>query len=429
MKNKLFVVSLAAAVGCADSGSETIAYVGATLIDGTGAAPIADAVLLVEGGRVAGVGSAEAVQIPRGATEVDVSGKFIMPGLIDAHAHVGDTRGLEPGHYSEENVLDQLGLLARYGVTTVVSLGDDREAGIRVRDAQEVPALDRARLFVAGTVVTGETPEEAVAIVESNAEMGVDFMKFRVDDNLGTVEKMAPAVYRAVIAKASELGFPVAAHVYYLDDTKDLLRSGIDFVGHSVRDRPVDSEFIEMMREAGVCYCATLMREVSTYVYESEPDFFSDPFFLAEFDSSVIEPLLDPARQQSVRESQSAQQYKAALNVAKQNLGLLSAGGVRIAMGTDAGPPGRFHGYFEHLELELMAEAGMSSAEILRAATGDAAACMGLDYIGTLEPGTWADFLVLGADPLEDIRNTRSIEQVYIAGNLVERPMHSSGSN
>jgi imidazolonepropionase-like amidohydrolase len=270
-------------------------------------------------------------------------------------------------------------------------------------------------------VVSGDTPEEAVAIAEANAAMDVDFIKFRVDDNLGTVEKMRPEVYRAVIEKADELGLPVAAHVYYLQDTKDLLGAGIDFVGHSVRDVPVDSELMELLRESGACYCATLMREVSTYVYESEPEFFSDPFFLAEFDSSIIAELLDPARQDAVRNSSAAQQYKAALEVAKRNLGLLSNGGVRIAMGTDAGPPGRFHGYFEHLELELMAEAGMSNADILRAATGEAAACMGLENIGTLVPGNWADFLVLGADPLVDIKNTRAIDGVFIAGNQVER--------
>ncbi len=406
------------AAGCADS-PDAVAYVGATLIDGTGASPVTDAVLLVEEGRVAAVGSSDEVQIPRGAAEVDLSGRFIMPGLVDAHVHVGDTRGLESGHYSEKNVLDQLRLFARYGVTTAVSLGDDQEAGVRVRDRQSVPTLDRARLFVAGTVVTGDTPEEAVATVEENAAMGVDFIKFRVDDNLGTVEKMPPEVYRAVIARADELGLPVAAHVYYLADTKDLLSAGIDFVGHSVRDQPVDAEFMAMLRESGVCYCPTLMREVSTYVYENEPGFFSDPFFLAEADSEVVARLLDESYQESVRQDPAAQQYKTALQVAKRNLGLLSENGVRIAMGTDAGPPGRFQGYFEHLELELMAEAGMSNAEIIRAATGEAAACMGLEDIGTLEPGNWADFLVLSADPLDDIKNTRAIEQVYIAGNAI----------
>jgi imidazolonepropionase-like amidohydrolase len=421
MKAQSIVLLFALAAGCTQTNSDTTAYVGATLIDGTGAGPISNAVLLVEAGRVTEVGPATDVQIPRGATEVDLSGRFVMPGIVNAHAHVGDTRGLEAGHYSEANVLDQLGLFARYGITTVVSLGDDQEAGVRVRDAQAVSSLDRARLFEAGAVVTGDTPEEAVAIAEANAEMGVDFIKFRVDDNLGTTEKMAPEVYRAVIAKADELGLPIASHVYYLDDTKALLRDGIDFVGHSIRDLPVDAELIDMLRESGACYCATLMREVSTYVYESEPEFFRDPFFLAEADSTIIEALLDPAHQASVRQSRTAQLYKAALDVAKQNLALLSAGGVRIAMGTDAGPPGRFQGYFEHLELELMADAGMSAADIIRASTGEAAACMGLENIGTLEIGNWADFLVLEADPLTDIKNTRSIEEVYVAGNPVPR--------
>jgi len=421
MKTRLLAASLALTVACSSTDGDTVVYTGGTLIDGTGTAPITDAVLVVENGKVAAVGSAGDVHIPRNAIEVHLPGRFIMPGLVDAHVHIGDTRGLESGHYSEENVLDQLHRLARYGVTTVVSLGDDQDAGLRVRDAQNVTSLKRTRLFVAGTVVTGDTPEEAVAIAEANAAMGVDFIKFRVDDNLGTVEKMRPEVYRAVIAKAEELGLPVAAHVYYLEDTKDLLRAGIDFVGHSVRDLPVDSEFVEMMRESGVCYCATLMREVSTFVYENEPEFFGDPFFLAEVDSAIIEELLDPSRQESVRNSRAAQQYRAALDVAKRNLGLLSQGGVRIAMGTDAGPPGRFHGYFDHLELELMAEAGMSNMDVLRAATGEAAACMGLENVGTLEAGNWADFLVLRADPLIEITNTRSIDRVYVAGNLVER--------
>jgi imidazolonepropionase-like amidohydrolase len=421
MRAQLLALLLVLTAGCTQANDGVVAYVGATLIDGTGAAAISDAVLVVEAGRVTDVGPAAEVRIPRGATEVNVSGRFIMPGIVNAHAHVGDTRGLEAGHYSEANVLDQLQLFARYGITTVVSLGDDQEAGVRVRDAQAVPSLDRARLFVAGAVVTGDTPGEAVAIAEANAEMGVDFIKFRVDDNLGTTEKMPPDVYRAVIAKADQLGLPVAAHVHYLADTKDLLRAGIDFVGHSVRDLPVDAELIGMLRESGACYCATLMREVSTYVYESEPEFFHDPFFLAEADSTIIETLLDPVRQEAVRQNRAAQLYKAALETAKRNLALLSEGGVRIAMGTDAGPPARFQGYFEHLELEMMADVGMSTPDVIRAATGEAAACMGLEDIGTLEVGNWADFLVLGADPLTDIKNTRSIEQVYIAGNEVPR--------
>ena len=421
MRSRLLPLALILTAGCGQPESLVTAYTGATLIDGTGAPPITNAVMVIEDGRISAVGPANAVEIPSGATEVSLSGHYIMPGLVNAHAHVGDTRGLESGHYSEANVLDQLGLFARYGITTVVSLGDDQDAGIRVRDAQAVPTLDRARLFVAGTVVTGDTPEEAIAIVETNAEMGVDFIKFRVDDNLGAVDKMQPDVYRPVIAMAHELSLPVATHVYYLDDTKELLRAGIDFVAHSVRDRPVDDELITLLQESDVCYCATLMREVSTFVYESDPDFFEDPFFLTEVDPAVIAALRDPDRQESVQQSRAAQTYKVGLEQAKQNLAALSSAGVRIAMGTDAGPPGRFQGYFEHLELELMAESGMSNAAIIEAATGGAAACAGLNDVGTLEIGNWADFIVLTDDPLVDITNTRAIQDVYIAGNRVGR--------
>ena len=421
MRSLLLPLALILTAGCGQPGSLVTAYTGATLIDGTGAPPITNAVMVIEDGRISAIGPANAVEIPSGATEVSLSGHYIMPGLVNAHAHVGDTRGLESGHYSEANVLDQLGLFARYGITTVVSLGDDQEAGIRVRDAQAVPTLDRARLFVAGTVVTGDTPEEAIAIVETNAEMGVDFIKFRVDDNLGAVDKMQPDVYRPVIAMAHELSLPVATHVYYLDDTKELLRAGIDFVAHSVRDRPVDDELITLLQESDVCYCATLMREVSTFVYESDPDFFEDPFFLTEVDPAVIAALRDPDRQESVQQGRAAQTYKVGLEQAKQNLAALSSAGVRIAMGTDAGPPGRFQGYFEHLELELMAESGMSNAAIIEAATGGAAACTGLGDVGTLAIGNWADFIVLTDDPLVDITNTRAIQDVYIAGNRVGR--------
>ncbi len=421
MRSRLLPLALILTAGCGQPESLVTAYTGATLLDGTGAPPITNAVMVIEDGRISAVGPANAVEIPSGATEVSLSGHHIMPGLVNAHAHVGDTRGLESGHYSEANVLDQLALFARYGITTVVSLGDDQDAGIRVRDAQAVPSLNRARLFVAGTVVTGDTPEEAIAIVQTNAEMGVDFIKFRVDDNLGTVEKMRPDVYRPVIAMARELSLPVATHVYYLDDTKELLRAGIDFVAHSVRDQPVDDELITLLQESDVCYCATLMREVSTFVYESDPDFFEDPFFLTEVDPAVIAALRDPDRQESVRQSRAAQTYKVGLEQAKRNLAALSSAGVRIAMGTDAGPPGRFQGYFEHLELELMAESGMSNAAIIEAATGEAAACMGLGDVGTLEIGNWADFIVLTDDPLMDITNTRAIQTVYIAGNRVGR--------
>jgi imidazolonepropionase-like amidohydrolase len=162
------------------------------------------------------------------------------------------------------------------------------------------------------------------------------------------------------------------------------------------------------------------MREVSTFVYESTPSWFSDPFFLKHADKAAVEAMKQPARQQAMAASKSAQRYKAGLEVANRNLKKLSDAGVTIAMGTDTGPPARFQGYFELMELELMAKAGLTPRQVLASATRDAARCMKLDSeLGTLEANKWADFVVLDADPLADISNVRKINAVYVAGNRV----------
>jgi imidazolonepropionase-like amidohydrolase len=395
------------------------AYVGARLIDGTGREPVEDAALVVQGGRILGVGERSGVAIPQGAAVVDLSGRTVIPGLINAHGHVGDTRGLEAGHYSEENVLEQLRLNARYGVTTVMSLGGDGEPSVRLRDAQDTPSLDRARLYLAGAVVAAESPDSARRMVDGNVALGADMIKIRVDDNLGTSPKMAPEVYRAVIDRAHERGKRVAAHVFYLSDAKDLLRAGVDLIAHSVRDDDVDTDLYTLLKQRNVCYVPTLMREVSTYVYQSRPAFFSDPFFQRHADTAVVRALSDPRRQARVRTDRAAQAYQRALAVAKKNLKKLLDAGVTIAMGTDTGPPARFQGYFEHLELEHMVDAGLTPLQALVAATGNAASCLRLTDVGTLVRGKWADFVVLREDPLADIANTRTIESVWIAGNRV----------
>ena len=399
-----------------------VAFVGARLIDGTGAAPIENAAVIVRNGRIAAVGPRDAVTLPRDAQVTDLSGKTLIPGLISAHGHVGDTRGLEAGQYSAANVVRQLALYARYGITTVVSLGGDQEAGLAARAARDSIGLPYARLFTAGTVIEVASPDSARRLVNQNGSMPVDFIKIRVDDNLGAARKMPPEAYRATIELAHGRGMAVAAHVYYLADAKDVLRAGADFIAHSVRDREVDDEVIALLRERNRCYSPTLMREVSTFVYDSEPAFFGDPFFLAEADAAVVAALRDPARQARVRADRAAQTYKRQLAVAKRNVKTLADAGIRIAMGTDTGPPARFQGYFEHLELEMMVDAGLTPMQALVAATGNAASCLNLSRVGTLAVGNRADFVVLDANPLDGIRNTRSIESVWIAGRQVPRP-------
>jgi imidazolonepropionase-like amidohydrolase len=413
---------LASSAQAPPTGGPVKAFTGATIIDGTGAPPVPDGVIVIQDQRIVAVGPSKTTTVPSGAARVDVAGRTIIPGLINAHGHIGSTSGLETGAAvnTEANVTRQLALSARYGVTSVVSLGDDREAGFKMRDASVSPDIDRARLFVAGTVVTGKTPEEGRAAVDENATRKPDWIKIRVDDNLGTTAKMTPDVYSAVIDQAHKRGYRVAAHLFYLDDAKGLLRAGADLLAHSIRDQPVDRELIDLMKARNVCLCPTLMREVSTFVYESRPAFFDDPFFKREVDPKIIAALEDPARQKSVATSKSAQAYKAALDVARRNAKTLHDAGIRLASGTDTGPPARFQGYFEHLELEELVKSGLTPAEALVAATGDAANCLGLaDRLGTIQPGRYADFVVLTKNPLDDIGNTRTIESVWISGNRV----------
>ena len=435
----LSVLGAVAAAGAWQSPSaDRQLFRNARLIDGDGRVVGDRVALLVERGRVSAVDLANRARDD--AAIVDLQGRTVMPGLVNAHGHVADTMGLQTGRqfYTEANVLAQLDRYASYGVTTVMSLGGDGDAGFEIRRRQlagmggsiSAAALDRetARLFVAGPVITATTPDAAARDVDRVAAMKPDMIKIRVDDNLGTTSRMPLEAAAAVITQAHARGLRVAAHIFSLDDAKALLRAGVDVIAHSVRDRPVDEELIALLKSRGVCVSPTLMREVSTFVYESEPDFFADPFFLRSADSSVLAALRDPTRQAQVRNSKSAQRYKAGLEIAMANVKRLSDAGVSIAAGTDSGPPGRFQGYFEHLELELMAKAGMEPRAVLASATGVAASCLAgpkaganapLRRVGYLRPGDWADFVVLDGDPLADVRNTRTIESVWIGGRRV----------
>ena len=342
------------------------AFTGLTLIDGTDRAPLANATILVRNGRVIAAGAANTVTIPAGAERIALNGKTVIPGLINAHGHVTDAAR-------------DLRTYAAYGVTTVFSLGDEPAGVFAARADQATPALDRTRVFLAGPVLAPKTPDEARALVAGVAAQKVDIVKIRVDDNLGTTQKMPPEVYRAVIDEAHRLGLRVAVHLFYLADAKSVLAAHADYIAHSIRDLDVDAEFVGALNSSGICLSPTLMREVSTFVYESTPDFFSDPLFLAHARTDWVTMLQEPARLQAMRASPSAQRYKTALEVASRNLKALVEAGVPIALGTDTGPTGRFQGYFELMELELMVKAGLTPKQALAAATRDAARCMKLD--------------------------------------------------
>ena len=426
MRTRVSVLTVIASLAMAPAASAQVtAFVGGRIIDGTGKV-IDRGTVVVRDGRIVQVGPQGSITVPQGATQVDLAGKTLMPGLINAHGHVAATSGLRsaPEFYTRENLIRQLKSYSQYGVTTVYSLGDDQAAGFALRDeSRGAAAVDHARIFVAGAVITGATADEARAMTDKVADGKPDILKIRVDDNLGTGRKMAEPAWRAAITRAHERNLRMAVHIFYLSDAAATLEGGADFIAHSVRDVPVNAAFTTALKARDVCYCPTLTREVSTFVYESTPPWTNDPFFTKGVSSDIVKQISDPGRQAEVRASPGyklGQQYKAGLEVAKKNLKALVDQGVRIAMGTDTGPPARFQGFFEHLEMEMMADSGLTPMQVLVSATGDAARCHRNADLGVIAEGKVADLLVMGANPAENIRNLRSIEQVWIGGKKVQ---------
>jgi imidazolonepropionase-like amidohydrolase len=418
----IVVASLAMAPAAS---AQVTAFVGGRIIDGTGKL-IERGTVVVRDGRIVQVGAQGSITVPQGAAQVDLAGKTLMPGLINAHGHVAATSGLRsaPEFYTRENLIRQLASYSQYGVTTVYSLGDDQAAGFALRDeSRGAAAVDHARIFVAGAVITGATADEARAMTDKVADGKPDILKIRVDDNLGTGRKMPEPAWRAAITRAHERNLRMAVHIFYLSDARATLEGGADFIAHSVRDVPVDAAFATALKARDVCYCPTLTREVSTFVYESTPTWTNDPFFTKGVSADIVKQISDPGRQAEVRASPGyklGQQYKAGLEVAKKNLKALVDHGVRIAMGTDTGPPARFQGFFEHLEMEMMVDSGLTPMQVLVSATGDAARCHRNNDLGVIAEGKVADLLVIGANPAENIRNLRSIEQVWVGGKKIQ---------
>jgi imidazolonepropionase-like amidohydrolase len=380
-------------------------FTGARVIDGTGKPAVENASIVVRNGRVEAVG--RSVKAPDGAERIDLAGKTVIPGLINAHGHVGS--------------LDQLGLYARYGVTTVFSLGGDREVELRdqTRSEQQSSGLARARLYIAGPIPTSRTAADGRAAVEKLAAAKVDVVKMRIDDQLGRGQKMPAEAYSAIIDEAHKRGLRVAIHIVTLADAKAVLKLGADIIAHSVRDHEVDAETIALMKKVGAFYVPTFLREVSTFIYADKPSWLSDPFLTRDGNKAEIARAQEPAFQETMRNDAAGKWYREHLPVAMRNMKKVFDAGIPVAMGTDTGPAYRFQGYFEHLELEYMVNAGLTPMQTIVASTATAAKALKSTDLGTLEPGKWADFLVLGANPLEDIKNTRKLESVWIAGNRV----------
>jgi imidazolonepropionase-like amidohydrolase len=425
-RGSALLVPFLALLGCGGDGGQgagVVAFTEIRLLDGTGGLPQEPAVLLIRDGRILGAGPAGEVAIPAGAELRPLPGRTVIPGLINGHGHVGVIPGVaSAAEYTREALEEQLRRYARYGITTVVSLGGDGPAGVTLRDDQVAGrgGAGMARLFVAGPVLDPQTVEEVPPLLDSLAAMGVDWAKIRVDDALGQRPPMSPEIYGAVIREAHARGIPLAAHMVRLEDAKGLLDAGADLLAHSVRDAPVDAALVEQLRSTGVCLSPTITREISTFVFAERPEFFDDPFFREHSDLEMARTLETPEQQAQFRNSAGGAYWRAQLPLAEENMRVLSEAGIPLAFGTDSGPFGRFQGFFEHVEMERMTRAGLTPEQVLLSATRDAAHCLRLSELGTLEAGKRADFVVLRADPLTDIRNAREIESVWVGGAEVE---------
>jgi imidazolonepropionase-like amidohydrolase len=313
-------------------------------------------------------------------------------------------------------------------------MGTDQDLIFQVRSEQRGSRPSVARVYTAGQGfvfkggyggLAGATPgydrvEDIEPAVARLAGKKVDIVKLWLDDELGAYPKMPPAMTQAIISSANKHGLRTVAHVFYLEDAKRVVDQGAVGLVHSVRDKPVDHALLDSMKKRGVWQlAATLSREASMFAYGQTPSFITDPFFTRSVSQTTLQLLSDPKRQAANAAVPHFKEFPAFLETAKRNLKKLADAGVKYGMGTDTGPPGRFPGYGEHWELELMVDAGLTPMQVLVAATRSGAEFLGAKDLGTLETSKWGDLIVLNADPLTNIKNSRSIHSVYIAGNLV----------
>jgi imidazolonepropionase-like amidohydrolase len=433
----VFLVAFVVVTGHAQTPAPgTIVFTGARVIDGTGSAPVEQATIVVTNGKIAAIGPSASVTPPAGAMVVNLAGKTVMPGLINSHGHIDPDLSVKQPPNREE-MIQRLKMYAAYGVTSVMTLGFetyDEADGFYLRDTQRLgigPVVtDAPRLYAAGRPIlfrpgpTGnETPDAARIDVDRHIPLKADFIKLHLD---GTALDLKPDVVGAAIDEAHKFGLAVAVHIVYLKDAKIAIERGVDVIAHSVRDQDIDAATIAEMKRRNIALIPTLSRDFAVYVYESTPDFFKDPFFLRGLSiyKHEVDLLSNPARQERMRTDAAAQDAKKQLAQGTRNLKMLSDAGIAIAMGSDSSSipernPGRWAGFNEHLELELMVKSGLTPMQALTAATSTAARVMKIDGVGALQAGKWADLLVLNANPLTDIKNTRQIDSVWIAGRKV----------
>lgn len=414
------------------------------LIAGSGYAPVSHASILIQDGKIAQIvtyGNGND-QWPPDANVMKLTGKTVMPGIINGHGHLGLSQGLTvgPQNYTEQNIEQQMLQYERYGVTSMISLGMNQDLLYDIIARQKRGEIGGATVMTAdrglGTpggvpgvdvgsnqVYRPATPQEARADVDEMATRHPTLVKIWVDTGLGKSPAPNPAVYAAAINEAHKKHMRVAVHVYYLADAKRVAQDGADILAHSIRDQPVDSEMIALLKKHKMYYIPTIQLEEAFFIYADHPAWMDDAFFKSAVTPEVMAHLLSPEYKQKVTQDPTTAIHRAALRTAMTNLKTLQDAGIPIGFGTDSGAnPYRIQGFAEHRELQLMVEAGLTPIQAIHSATGVNAQMLHIDTkTGTIQQGKQADLIVVDGDPSQNIADTEKIVMVFHNGREVKR--------
>jgi imidazolonepropionase-like amidohydrolase len=427
--------------------NRAVLYEGARLIAGDGSAPIEGSAILVENGFITRIGGKGTISAPRGASRIDLTGKTIMPVLVNAHGHPGFQRDLTytAENFTRETIMNDLNRALYFGVAVVQSQGIERgDVTYQIRSAQEAGRLGGARLRIAGRgigapnagpgaaayagiayEVTTET--EAQQAVRELATKHVNLVKIWVDDRNGRAPRLAPNLYRAIINEGHKHGLQVNAHVFYHTDAVDLVNAGIDGFAHLVRDKEMDDALIASIVRNNVYVMPNLSPEWNTYIEVPHWLRDGDPL-MALIQRSVPQPVVERIRKSYENRSPAAiERTRMQYGILQRSLARLAKANAKIILGCDTGLEDHPFGMSEQHELESMVNAGMTPMQVIVAATSRPAEYLKLEKMGVLASGKEADFLVLEANPLDNITNTQRISGLYIKGAEVDRTALAGG--
>ena len=444
-KRLLFGGLLCAAIGCsspaepqatASAASTATLFEGARLIVGDESLPIDDAAFLVEGTKITKVGRRGDIQPPSGAGRVDLKGKTVMPAIVELHSHLGYWNGPANTNlvenFTRDNVIDHLQRFAYHGIGAVLSLGTDRrELAYQLRDEfRASPPPDTALYFTAGqglsspnagpgfpmrpAVYEVKTEAEGRKAVQEMVEKKVDrWLKIWHDANRA---KLPPEVYAAIIDEAHKHNLRVLSHVD-VTGQKELIRAGLDGFAHAVWRDEVDDELIALLKQHPTTFTLTTFWGSRNLIWGPRPAWLDDPLLRETFNEMEIKKLENP----KVPVTAPTEWAEGPI---PRNIAKIRAAGVRIGIGGDIGGisgGGGYFGFSSHMELAALVKAGFTPAEAISVATRNSAELLGLTELGMVAPGKSADFIVLNANPLDDIENTRRISSVYLRGKEVNR--------